>query len=130
MGLQNSKVNKKLIERVTYFKQRFLTCAEALLHGDLHTGSIMCKASSSFVIDPEFAFYGPMGFDLGLYIGNMFLSFFSQRGHQNNTEYSEWILNEIRTVWVLLKEYMTKAILEKELELQVKEAKSCGGHQD
>lgn len=112
--IQNSKINQNLIERVTYFKQKFVTCAEALLHGDLHTGSIMCKPSSSFVIDPEFAFYGPMGFDLGLYIGNMFLSFFSQKGHQNNQEYSEWVLNEIRTVWILLKEKMTAMILEKE----------------
>ena len=38
---------------------------EALIHGDLHTGSIMVTESETRVIDPEFAFYGPMGFDVG-----------------------------------------------------------------
>jgi 5-methylthioribose kinase len=39
--------------------------AQALIHGDLHTGSILIKEDSMKVIDPEFAFYGPMGYDIG-----------------------------------------------------------------
>jgi 5-methylthioribose kinase len=30
------------------------------------------------VIDPEFAFYGPMGFDLGAILANFFLAYLSQ----------------------------------------------------
>ena len=44
---------------------RFLTVHEALLHGDLHTGSVMVTATDTRVIDAEFAAYGPIGFDLG-----------------------------------------------------------------
>src|SRR5262249_31707159 len=36
-------------------KHQFITCAQALIHGDLHTGSIMATAESTKVIDPEFA---------------------------------------------------------------------------
>lgn len=52
-------------------KWRFMTHAEALIHGDLHTGSVMVRggdgvgADSVKVFDSEFAFYGPVAFDLG-----------------------------------------------------------------
>lgn len=52
-------------------KFQFMTDAEALLHGDLHTGSIFILPESTKVIDPEFAFYGPMGYDVGNVIANL-----------------------------------------------------------
>jgi len=63
---------------VAKLKRKFLQSTEALLHGDLHTGSVMAKENSTFVIDPEFAFYGPMGFDIGAFISNLLLNYFSQ----------------------------------------------------
>lgn len=60
---------------------RFCERAQALIHGDLHTGSVMVTHESTQVIDPEFAFYGPMGFDIGAFIGNLILAFFAQDGH-------------------------------------------------
>jgi thiamine kinase-like enzyme len=47
---------------------KFAMDGAALLHGDLHTGSIMCTETTTFVIDHEFAFYGPMGFDVGAFL--------------------------------------------------------------
>ncbi|MFC4223966.1 S-methyl-5-thioribose kinase [Lysinibacter cavernae] len=58
-------------------KRRFLTCQEALVHGDLHTGSIFVRGtenSADFSVrafDSEFAFYGPIGLDLGLLWANI-----------------------------------------------------------
>jgi 5-methylthioribose kinase len=52
----------------------FMTRAEALLHGDLHTGSVMANRYETKVMDAEFAFFGPIGFDVGMYIANLFLS--------------------------------------------------------
>ncbi len=48
--------------------------AQALIHGDLHSGSIFANEDGIKVIDPEFAFYGPMGYDIGNVIGNLFFS--------------------------------------------------------
>lgn len=48
-----------------------MTNAQALLHGDLHTGSVFVKSDSTKVIDPEFAFYGPMGYDIGNVMANL-----------------------------------------------------------
>lgn len=60
---------------VAKMKEKFMTQAQALIHGDLHTGSIMVNRDQTYVIDPEFAFYGPMGFDLGAVIGNLLLNY-------------------------------------------------------
>jgi len=90
---------------VTQLKEKFLTRAEALIHGDLHSGSIMVNEHETKVIDPEFAFYGPMGFDVGLLIANFFLSFFSQSGWEKTKNeragYEEWILEETGLIWTL-----------------------------
>lgn len=64
-----------LRSQVAQMKEKFMTHAQALIHGDLHTGSIMVNQTETYVIDPEFAFYGPMGFDLGAVIGNLFLNY-------------------------------------------------------
>ncbi|KAB2328497.1 S-methyl-5-thioribose kinase [Cytobacillus depressus] len=65
--------NNALKLEAAKLKLSFITDAEALLHGDLHTGSIFASETETKVIDPEFAFYGPIGFDIGLFIGNLFL---------------------------------------------------------
>lgn len=53
-------------------KLRFQTRAEALIHGDLHTGSVMVRdGGDPRAIDPEFAFLGPMGFDIGNVLANL-----------------------------------------------------------
>jgi 5-methylthioribose kinase len=64
------------VREMGWLKWQFMTQAEALVHGDLHTGSIMVRAAadgvprSTKVFDSEFAFYGPVGFDLGLAYAN------------------------------------------------------------
>jgi 5-methylthioribose kinase len=84
-------------------KYQFMTSAEALIHGDLHTGSIMLTADDTRIIDPEFAFIGPMGFDVGAVIGNLLLAFFAQEGHEAaphaREAYCEWILAQVPAVW-------------------------------
>jgi 5-methylthioribose kinase len=88
---------------VSRLKLRFLSSAEALIHGDLHTGSVMITESELRVIDAEFSFVGPMGFDIGAVIGNLLLSYFSQEGHATAADprgdYEAWILEAIERVW-------------------------------
>jgi 5-methylthioribose kinase len=61
-------------------KWTFMTHAEALIHGDLHTGSVMVRpaapgrAASTRAFDSEFAFYGPVGFDIGTLWANLLLA--------------------------------------------------------
>ncbi|GBR07779.1 S-methyl-5-thioribose kinase [Gluconobacter frateurii] len=67
------QADKPLHRAVGNLQERFLTARQALLHGDLHTGSIMQHKDDVRVIDGEFATMGPIGFDCGLYLGNLAL---------------------------------------------------------
>ena len=81
---------------------KFTANTETLLHGDLHSGSVMCTDSETKIIDPEFGFYGPIGFDIGMLISNFLMAYFSQPGHrsQDNLEdYQDWILSVIEEIY-------------------------------
>jgi 5-methylthioribose kinase len=84
-------------------KYQFMTSAQALIHGDLHTGSIMLTREDTRVIDPEFAFIGPIGFDVGAVIGNLLIAYFAQDGHESaphaRDNYRIWILDQVKAVW-------------------------------
>ena len=85
-------------------KYKFMSQSEAMIHGDLHIGSIMANQEETFIIDPEFSFYGPMGYDVGAFIGNLFMSYFSQDYRQRQlgnhpAEYRTWILDTITETW-------------------------------
>jgi 5-methylthioribose kinase len=90
---------------VQELKWAFLTRGEALLHGDLHTGSVMVTQSETRVIDPEFAFFGPIGFDVGAILANLMLSYLAQSGHDGDGDaiaaYRVWLLDIIEAVWIL-----------------------------
>ena len=89
---------------VQCMKWRFMNQPEALLHGDLHTGSIMVTEEDTRVIDPEFAFYGPMGFDIGVLFANFLMAYLAQPGHaagaQTRFEYGAYLLDQLRLIWV------------------------------
>ncbi|MBP7722216.1 MAG: S-methyl-5-thioribose kinase [Alphaproteobacteria bacterium] len=84
-------------------KWRFQNNAEAMIHGDLHTGSVMVTEDDTRAIDPEFAFYGPMGFDVGAVLANLFMAYFSQEGHEKSPgerqKYAKWVLQQAETLW-------------------------------
>lgn len=86
-----------------HLKLKFCSQAETLLHGDLHTGSIMVHADDARAIDPEFAVYGPFGFDVGMLIANFLMAYFAQSGHERapgeRDGYRDWILGVTTTIW-------------------------------
>jgi 5-methylthioribose kinase len=60
---------------VAKLKFKFMTDAQALIHGDLHTGSIFVLPDSTRVFDPEFATYAPMGYDVGNVVANLIFAY-------------------------------------------------------
>ncbi|MDA9530293.1 S-methyl-5-thioribose kinase [Bradyrhizobium sp. CCBAU 25338] len=88
---------------VSRLKLKFMASPEALLHGDLHTGSIMVTESETRVIDPEFAFYGPMGFDSGAVLANLLMAYFASVGHERaageRAAFEGWVLETVEKVW-------------------------------
>ena len=68
---QNIYEDQALRLETAKIKFDFLTNSQSLIHGDLHTGSIFIKLDSTKIIDPEFAFYGPIGYDTGNIAANL-----------------------------------------------------------
>ena len=66
--------NEALKAEVGKLRYQFMNHAQALLHGDLHSGSVFANEQGIKVIDPEFAFYGPIGYDIGNVVGNLYFS--------------------------------------------------------
>ena len=66
--------DEDLHAEVAMLRDLFMNNAQSLIHGDLHSGSVFANEDGIKVIDPEFAFYGPMGYDIGNVIGNFFFS--------------------------------------------------------
>lgn len=89
---------------VALLREKFLTQAQALLHGDLHTGSIFITPDSTKVIDPEFAYFGPMGFDIGAVLGNLLLHYASQEHWSTDANARQsrrqYLIETIREIWV------------------------------
>ncbi|WNB90659.1 S-methyl-5-thioribose kinase [Bacillus sp. NEB1478] len=95
--------DNELLRNVSQLRYSFLTRSEVLLHGDLHTGSIFVTADSTKIIDPEFAFYGPAGFDLGHFLANLALNYLSQNAHAkepfNREALQNYLLETIQKTW-------------------------------
>ncbi|MFD0586383.1 S-methyl-5-thioribose kinase [Paenibacillus sp. GCM10027627] len=88
---------------VAILREKFLTNAQALLHGDLHTGSVFATPASTKIIDPEFAFYGPIGFDVGAILANLLLNYAGQEhwsaDESSRNDYRNYLLQTIEEVW-------------------------------
>ena len=80
---------------VAKLRDRFMNYSQALIHGDLHTGSIFINKNGIKIIDPEFAFYGPIGYDIGNVIGNLFFSLANKTYFSNNKDFVQWIKKTI-----------------------------------
>ena len=83
---------------VLELKYKFMTQNDALLHGDLHTGSIMINESQTYVIDPEFAFVGPFGFDVGALLANLVNNYIYHIVVTKDEDFQEWLLVTIKEV--------------------------------
>ena len=120
---------------VAQMKYKFMNEAQALLHGDLHIGSIMASVDETYVIDSEFAFFGPMGFDVGALIGNLYMSYFSHADENHLTAeasqaYRVWLLDTISQIWHQFAEQFTTLWLEHEADSDSQQWQYDGGLDD
>lgn len=112
--------DKALHLEISKLKFDFMNNAQALLHGDLHTGSIFIKEDSTKVFDPEFAFYGPIGYDVGNVIANLIFAWDNGNAY-GKTEFCDWVLKTIVDVIDMFKEKFLKAFDEHATEIMAKQ---------
>lgn len=66
---------------VARLRLAYLTKAQSLSHGDLHSGSVMVTQDDTRVIDGEFAWFGPSGFDIGNFLAHYVMAWFAKSRH-------------------------------------------------
>ncbi len=91
-------------QKVLELKYKFMTQNDALIHGDLHTGSIMLNKNETFVIDPEFAFIGPFGFDIGALLANMVNNYIHHKVVTQDKEFYQYLLKTIKEILEMFEE--------------------------
>jgi 5-methylthioribose kinase len=93
-------------------KYKFLTEAQCLLHGDLHTGSVFASADETKIFDAEFAFVGPMAFDIGLLVGNILINYVSWSGKDDPAnairDYRDYLIETIEQIYLLFRDKFEK----------------------
>ena len=95
--------DKELHVEAAKLKNNFMNNAQALIHGDLHSGSIFINEKGMKVIDPEFSFYGPMGYDIGNVIGNLFFPLINRKylmeSGEKKEKFIEWLSKTISDIF-------------------------------
>ncbi|HEX2926515.1 MAG TPA: S-methyl-5-thioribose kinase [Ruminiclostridium sp.] len=116
--------DKELKLEAAKLKFEFMTNSQALIHGDLHTGSIFINEDSTRVIDPEFAFYGPMGYDVGNIIANLIFAWANadavMQDEGEQTIFKNWIENTITEIIDMFKAKFLKVWKEEAKEILAK----------
>jgi len=113
-NVKNNPHAKKLFEdmefkaKVLELKYKFMTQNDALIHGDLHTGSIMLNQDETFVIDPEFAFVGPFGFDIGALVANLVNNYIHHKVVTKDKKMMEYLLKTTKDVLELFEKKFLK----------------------
>lgn len=68
------KNDNDLKTKIEHLGEIYLSDGNCLLHGDFYPGSWLQTTQGIKVIDPEFCFYGPAEFDLGVMIAHLHLA--------------------------------------------------------
>ena len=59
----------------------------------------MVNQDESYVIDMEFAYFGPFGFDVGKIIANFFLCATAHVHRSPDDTYRDWLLEQVPVIW-------------------------------
>ncbi|WP_339126707.1 S-methyl-5-thioribose kinase [Fusobacterium nucleatum] len=96
--------NEKFVENMLYknedlhftilkLREKFMNYSQSLIHGDLHSGSIFINEKGIKIIDPEFSFYGPMAYDIGNVIGNLYFPLYRAKFFMEDSKKKEEFIN-------------------------------------
>ena len=85
--------NEDLHFSILKLREKFMNYSQSLIHGDLHSGSIFINEKGIKIIDPEFSFYGPMAYDIGNVIGNLYFPLYRAKFFMEDSKEKEEFIN-------------------------------------
>ncbi len=63
--------DSRYVTELHKLRRSYMTHTDALIHADYHTSNILVSDDAMKVIDMEFSFIGPFGYDIGYLAGNL-----------------------------------------------------------
>jgi 5-methylthioribose kinase len=96
--------NKKIQDKIKFYKYDFENNKECLIHTDLHTSNIMINDEHVKIIDTEFAIFGPIAQDFGRLYGSLITNYLSWYGVHDDDQakikdFQEYILSTIEIIY-------------------------------
>ena len=85
--------NEDLHFAILKLREKFMNYSQSLIHGDLHSGSIFINEKGIKIIDPEFSSYGPMAYDIGNVIGNLYFPLYRAKFFMEDSKKKEEFIN-------------------------------------
>jgi len=106
--------NQALLKKVHEYKKSFLEKKQSFVHGDLHTGSLCYFNNQIKILDYEFAFYGPIGYDLGNILAHCIFAIIHAGAKStcdpNAISFAKWLISTITLLFELFFEYTHQKI--------------------
>lgn len=112
----------RYITELHKLRRKYMSHADALIHADMHTSNIFSSDHEIKVIDMEFSFMGPFGYDLGYLAGNLISQYAAAafkpfESEEKRREYKAYLLatlkNLYRTYFVTFTECWNKDVKER-----------------
>lgn len=102
--VEQVRSDSELKIEIARLKAKFINSPQALLHGDLHQDSIMVGSDGIKIIDPEFAFIGPMGYDVGLIFCTFIIAYLStfsasETHRKYGADYRKYLITTMVQIW-------------------------------
>lgn len=88
-------IDKELQKSILELKYKFMTRSDSLIHGDFKSGCFLLTEKKTYIIDFEFAFVGPFGYDMGSFFYSLIAAAVSHSLYENSLSYQEWLLDAI-----------------------------------
>lgn len=100
---QHLWLDEQLQAKVTALAAGFRSKAQTLLHGDLNSSSIFIQTDHCKVIDAEFAGFGPVGLDAGLFVGSLLFYYCAAPAliadPNKARDHQDYLHNQIKQFW-------------------------------
>ena len=92
--------DQRLIQDVTHFRRLYREKKECLIHGDLHTGSVMVPLAKEEdhpkMFDTEFSCIGPPAFDLGFLMAHFLMAYYQHELTEENNDLHRQVMYKIQ----------------------------------
>jgi 5-methylthioribose kinase len=80
-------------------QDKFQNQNQALIHGDLKGGAILVDSHAIKLIDYEFAFFAPIGYDLGSLLYVLIAAYLTYSLYDGHQAYKAWLLETIELIF-------------------------------